>query len=403
MPIVKRVGNALLWTNDVQGECLGQLAKMSRLNILDGHIAVMPDAHLGKGACIGAVIPTREALIPAAVGVDIGCGMAAVKTTLKAEALPDSLAPCRSAIEKVVPVGRKKHPHPNLKGGPVATKLSYEARHGGLAETLPADWANHCGSLGGGNHFIELSLDEEGSMWIVLHSGSRGPGNRIGQRWIAEAKREMEQFHIQLPDKDLAYLREGTVSFEGYWHALSWAQDFAAHNRRLMMDAVIKATHAELPAFDLVDKAVECHHNYVSVTDGEQRELPHFSVTDSRVRVGRVRFLTRKGAISARQGELGIVPGSMGTSSYIVRGKGETKSYQSCSHGAGRRMSRSKAKETFTMNDLVAQTEGVECRRDAGVIDEIPGAYKPIDDVMAKQDDLVEVVAKLHAVLCVKG
>lgn len=401
MPVAGNIGNALLWSNDVDPLCREQIAAMSKLHIVDGHISVMPDAHLGKGACVGTVIPTREAVVPAAVGVDIGCGMIATKTTLEGKHLPDSLRSCRTAVEKHVPVGRGKHTKSMLKGRGVPTWLREQVRTTNhLAEVLPKDWEKHIGSLGGGNHFIELSLDDDGCVWIVLHSGSRGPGNRIGQRWIAEAKREMEKFHVVLPNTDLAYLREGSTAFDCYWEALVWAQEFAAWNRNVILELTLSALTERLPPFNVLDKAVNCHHNYVSTVDANDEPVRY---KPGRQGPGATRFLTRKGAISAREGELGVVPGSMGAATYIVRGKGESRSHQSCSHGAGRKMSRSKAKTTFTLDDLAKQTEDVECRVDAGVIDEIPGAYKDIDDVMARQNDLVDVVAKLKAVMCVKG
>ena len=401
MPIKDNIGSTLLWADDIEPDCKRQIAAMSQLRILDSHIAVMPDAHLGKGACIGTVIPTREAVVPAAVGVDIGCGMVAAKTTLRANDLPDSLRACRFAVEKAVPVGRGRHVRSQLKGHGTPAWLRRMVRttdH--LDEVVPRDWDTHIGTLGGGNHFIELSLDEDDAAWIVLHSGSRGPGNRIGQRWIAEAKREMERFHIALPDQDLAYLREGSTAFDDYWTALSWAQKFAAWNREIILRLTVGALGSELPPFGLKDKAINCHHNYVATVDTDDVPVDY---SPRKRGPGRTRFLTRKGAISAREGELGIVPGSMGASTYIVRGRGNPRSHLSCSHGAGRRLSRRRAKDTYDLIDLEKQTEGVECRTDSGVLDEIPAAYKDIDDVMECQSDLVAVEAKLRAVMNVKG
>jgi len=382
-----------VWTDEVESSALDQLVRMADLPVVHGHIAVMPDVHLGKGAAVGTVIPTRGAIIPAAVGVDIGCGMCAVRTTLTAGRLPESLRELRNRIERDVPVGFDMHGSGGLRkqaANAVAAGLrEILERHPGIAPKKSArdSWARQLGTLGGGNHFIEICLDEEDRVWVMLHSGSRGIGNRIGQYFIARARDEIARVDVRLADRDLAYLTEGTGLFADYWFALNWAQDYAARNRREMLDIVLAALASLLPPFELDSAAVNCHHNYAAKETHDGSEV----------------YLTRKGAIRAGAGELGIIPGSMGARSYIVRGKGSAKSYSSCAHGAGRRMSRSAARRHFSREDLVEQTEGVECRKDRGVIDEIPGAYKDIDQVMANQSDLVEPVHTLKQILCVKG
>ena len=380
----------------VEPEAQAQLRNIAALPFVGPWVAVMPDVHLGKGATVGSVVPTRGAVVPAAVGVDIGCGMAAVRTTLSAKDLPDSLAPLRGAIERAVPVG-------NGAGGEhrrVPDGIGTQLAKSGLMPRLARIRERHpqirfekverqIGTLGGGNHFIELCLDESERVWVMLHSGSRGTGNLIGTYFIECARRELEKrvlgFHV--PDRDLAFFLEGEPLFDDYVEAVSWAQDYARANREAMLTRVLQAMRGKLPAFQLDSVAVNCHHNYV------ERET-HF---------GRSLLVTRKGAVSAREGQLGIIPGSMGTRSYIVRGKGNPDSFNSCSHGAGRTMSRTKAKKLFTVDDQIKATEGVECRKDADVIDEIPMAYKDIDAVMAAQKDLVEVVHTLKQVICVKG
>jgi len=383
-----------IYTDDVDPEALSQLEQIARLPIVHGHVAVMPDVHVGIGATVGAVIPTRAAIIPAAVGVDIGCGMSAVRLSLEAGRLPDSLARVRAAIEAAVPVGFDRHPEPVIEPALLAAlKPRLDAlleRHPELRAMLrrPEEtWACQLATLGGGNHFIELCLDEQARVWVMLHSGSRGIGNAIGRYFIALAKRDMERHIGQLPHRDLAYLREGSEHFDDYLEALGWAQEYAMRNRRAMMARILAALRAELPPFSVGAEAIDCHHNYVA------RER-HF---------GERLYVTRKGAIRAGRGELGIIPGSMGARSYIVRGRGDPTSLESCAHGAGRRMSRSEAKRRFSAADLARQTEGVECRKDRGVVDEIPAAYKDIDAVMANQRDLVEVVHTLEQVVCVKG
>jgi tRNA-splicing ligase RtcB len=373
-----------------------QLQNLSGLPFVGPWIAAMPDVHLGKGATVGSVLPTRGAIIPAAVGVDIGCGMAAVRTTLTASDLPDSLAQLRSSIERSVPVG-------NGRGGEhrhVPASTTTRLVQSGMGDRLAAIKDKHrrirtdkierqLGTLGGGNHFIEICLDEVDAVWVMLHSGSRGTGNLIGTYFIELARRELARrvlgFH--LPDQDLAFFMEGEELFEDYVEAVSWAQEYARHNREAMMERVLGEMRHRLPKFQLAKMAVNCHHNYV------QRET-HY---------GEPLLVTRKGAVSAREGELGIIPGSMGTRSYIVRGKGNPESFHSCSHGAGRVMSRTAARQNITLAQHREATAHVECRKDAAVIDESPAAYKSIDAVMAAQSDLVEVVHTLRQVLCVKG
>jgi tRNA-splicing ligase RtcB len=391
------------WTEGVELEwdAMQQIRNISGLPILAGHVAVMPDVHLGKGATVGTVIPTRGAIIPAAVGVDIGCGMAAVRTELQAHQLPESLLAVRHAFEAAVPVGfdcHDKEINPTSEGPhgrDLRTKMqALYARFERLAilavlGRLDARrvWRQLC-SLGGGNHFIELCLDEAGVVWVMLHSGSRNIGKTIGEAAIGMAREAAAAAGVALPDKDLAWLNEGTAEFSQYVEALQWAQDYAALNRELMLFRVLNALRATLGhQVKTTEQVVNCHHNYATVEE-------HFG---SKV------WITRKGAVSAREGQLGIIPGSMGTRSYIVRGRGNPLSYCSCSHGAGRRMSRGAAKRMFDLEALASQTAGVECRKDSGVLDEIPGAYKDIDTVMAAQRDLVDVVHTLKQVLCVKG
>ncbi|MBZ4333234.1 RtcB family protein [Corallococcus interemptor] len=390
------------WTVGVpfEDEAKKQLRNLRGLPFIHKWVAVMPDVHRGYGATVGSVVPTVGAVVPAAVGVDIGCGMIAVRTTLRADQLPDSLRGVRSAIEAAVPHGRTDNGGRNDRGAWKDSPATHTAAWARLAEGYARIVAKHprigrgpelahLGTLGTGNHFIELCVDESDGVWLMLHSGSRGVGNRIGSHFIELAKQDMERFFIHLPDADLAYLPEGTEHFEDYVFAVSWAQDFAAMNRELMLHSAVEALKAsgELPAFELSESAVNCHHNYIS------REH-HF---------GKNCFVTRKGAVRAREGDMGIIPGSMGARSYIVRGKGNADAFHSCSHGAGRVMSREAAKKRFTLEDHAKATAGVECRKDVDVIDETPAAYKPIDAVMAAQADLVEVVHTLKQVVCVKG
>ena len=396
MPVRQEISDGLVpvkvYTGEIEAAARQQLVNISRLPIVHHHVAAMPDVHLGIGATVGSVIPTLKAIIPAAVGVDIGCGMMASRLSLRAEDLNEiSLKKIFRQIERDIPVGFEQHDKAlaqEAKPFQHGLKKILE-RHPGVQKRVGrhSDWTRQLGSLGGGNHFIEVCLDEAGGVWVMLHSGSRGIGNAIGTYFIELAKKDAERVQMQLPDRDLAYFQEGAQHFDDYVEAVGWAQDYARANREAMMDLVIEAMHRHLPAFEVTREAVNCHHNYV------ERET-HY---------GKQVWLTRKGAIRARKGELGIIPGSMGVQSYIVRGKGSAESFDSCAHGAGRRMSRNAAQKAFSIQDLERQTEGVICRKDKGVLDEIPGAYKNIDEVMANQSDLVEVVHTLKQVLCVKG
>jgi tRNA-splicing ligase RtcB (3'-phosphate/5'-hydroxy nucleic acid ligase) len=389
------------WTRGVplEDSALAQLKNVAALPFIHSHVAVMPDVHWGCGATVGSVIPTLGAIIPAAVGVDIGCGMMAVRTSLRAEHLPDDLSAVRSEIEAAVPHGRTDNGRRNDVGAwagepPAAAQARWSELEPGYQAVVDkhpkaahARGLGHLGTLGTGNHFIELCLDEEGRVWVMLHSGSRGVGNKFGSYFIERAKREMERWFIHLPDKDLAYFPEGSEGFIDYIRAVSWAQKYALANREVMMEAVLGVLRARWPDLGVAEMAVNCHHNYV-------RKERHF---------GKDVFVTRKGAVRAGKDELGIIPGSMGAKSFIVRGKGNRDSFETCSHGAGRAMSRAEAKRRFTVADHVQATEGVECRKDAEVIDETPMAYKDIDAVMAAQADLVDVVHTLRQVVCVKG
>jgi tRNA-splicing ligase RtcB len=390
------------WTRGVPFEAAAreQVERTAQLPFIHKWVAVMPDVHQGIGATVGSVVPTLRAVIPAAVGVDIGCGMMAVKTSLHAHQLPDQLAGLRSSIEAAVPHGRSDNGGRNDKGAwselPGATRAAWTELKGGYDAILTKHpkldrgaHVGHLGTLGTGNHFIEMCLDEQDHVWFMLHSGSRGVGNRIGTHFIELAKADMRRWFITLPDQDLAYFAEGSEHFDDYMGAVSWAQEYARVNRELMMQAVLAAVRGTgvLPPFEASLEAVNCHHNYVA------REH-HY---------GQNVLVTRKGAVRAGRGDLGIIPGSMGARSYIVRGLGNPESFHSCSHGAGRVMSRTEAKRRFSVDDHVAATIGVECRKDADVIDETPAAYKPIDLVMQAQRDLVEVVYTLKQVLCVKG
>ncbi|HEX9964063.1 MAG TPA: RtcB family protein [Allosphingosinicella sp.] len=390
-----------MWTRGVavDPKAREQLASAARMPFIFKHVAVMPDVHVGIGATVGSVIPTRGAVIPAAVGVDIGCGMMAARTSLHAPDLPDNLEGIRSAIEAAVPhgrdVGRSKRDKGSWGDPPpeiAAAWATLAERFKRITDKYPRlEKTNnfvHLGTLGTGNHFIELCLDETDQVWIMLHSGSRGVGNAIGSFFIELAKQDMRKWHVNLPDENLAYFPEGTDHFDDYVEAVGWAQDFAALNRRMMMTNVIRAIRTVIAKpFEAELEAINCHHNYV------QKEN-HF---------GENVLVTRKGAVRAAKGVMGIIPGSMGAKSFIVRGRGNPDSFDSCSHGAGRLMSRTEAKKTFTLDDHILATEGVECRKDAGVIDETPAAYKPIEAVMAAQADLVEIVHTLKQVVCVKG
>ena len=383
-----------IWTDEVDPKAMDQLCNLAELPFIHAHVAAMPDVHMGVGATVGSVIPTKGAIVPAAVGVDIGCGMNAVRLSLSAQQLPDSLRRVRSAIEAAVPVGFNMHKTDKAKRSTItalsnglSTVLGKHPKIANLQKKSYLTWVRQLGTLGGGNHFIELCLDENDDVWIMLHSGSRGIGNAIGRYFIEQAKKDMAGQLGRLPDKNLAYFSEDARHFDDYVEAVHWAQDYALVNRREMMRLIVEALSGVLPLFKATKEAINCHHNYVAVEE-------HFDETV---------FVTRKGAIRAGEGELGIIPGSMGARSYIVRGKGNASSFDSCAHGAGRRMSRTEAKKRFNARDLEAQTEGIECRKDKGVVDEIPGAYKDIDTVMENQRDLVDVVHTLRQVVCVKG
>jgi tRNA-splicing ligase RtcB len=387
------------WTRNVPFEeaAKQQLQNIAKLPFIHKWVAVMPDVHLGKGATIGSVIPTVGAVIPAAVGVDLGCGMMAAKTTLKASDLPDSLELMRNAIEKAVPHGlslggRDKGSWGDIPADVLQKWLALSETFKTLCEKHPwlekSNHIKHLGTLGSGNHFIEVCLDEADNVWVMLHSGSRGVGNKIGSHFIAQAKKDMERWFINLPDKDLAYIPEGSEHFSHYVEAVAWAQDFAQANREVMMARTLQTMREILAMpFSADVEAVNCHHNYI-------RQEQHF---------GKNVWVTRKGAVSARKGEMGIIPGSMGAKSYIVRGLGNEDSFCSCSHGAGRVMSRAEAKRRISLEEHSKAVAGVECRKDADVIDETPAAYKPIEAVMQAQEDLVEIMHTLKQVLCVKG
>lgn len=391
------------WTKGVPVEPAAhqQLVNLSRMPFAYKHLAVMPDVHLGKGATIGSVIATEGAVIPAAVGVDLGCGMMAVRTSLTASDLPDDLHPLRTEIERAIPHGRTNNGQRGDRGAwgevsdgiadvvlPIRERLDpILEKHPLLGRSVQRVFTQ-AGTLGTGNHFVEVCLDLQQRVWIMLHSGSRGIGNSIGTYFIQKAKDEMRRWFINLPDQDLAYLPEGSDHYGDYLEAVAWAQDYARLNREIMMTAALGALERKVPKpFTCTCSAVNCHHNYVSTEK-------HF---------GKQVLVTRKGAVSAQDGELGIIPGSMGARSFIVRGKGNRESFCSCSHGAGRVMSRTEAKRRFSAEDHIAAVAGVECRTDAGVIDETPAAYKDIAAVMAAQAGLVDVVHELKQVLCVKG
>ena len=383
-----------IFTDDIEAEAYEQLSNIAQLPFIHSHVAAMPDVHMGIGATVGSVIPTKGAIVPAAVGVDIGCGMNAVRLSIQAEQLPDNLKRIRSAIEAAVPVGFDMHKRD------IAQRSTIKPLNTGLEKILDKHrklfnpkkkpyqtWVRQLGTLGGGNHFIEICLDENDSVWIMLHSGSRGIGNMIGRYFIELARKDMERQQIRLPDRDLAYFTEGSEHFDEYVEAVQWAQDYAMINRREMMRLIVDVLKKDLPHFELEKQAINCHHNYVTVENHYGEDV----------------YITRKGAIKAGEGDYGIIPGSMGARSYIVRGKGNPTSFNSCAHGAGRRMSRTKAKKMFNTRDMEEQTMGIECRKDKGVIDEIPGAYKDIDTVMENQSDLVEIIHTLKQIVCIKG
>lgn len=389
------------WTRGVPvgDKAREQLIETARLPFVWPHVAVLPDVHWGMGSTVGSVIPMRRAIVPAAVGTDIGCGMCAVKTPLTSADLGDSAQRVFDDISRAIPHGRTDDGGPNDRGAwsepPMDVREQWanvrDAYERDVGLDRPRDRApRQLGTLGTGNHFVEVCLDESDAVWIMLHSGSRGVGNAIGSHYIAAAKRRCETDGIVLPNSDLAWLPEGTPEFDGYVRAVGWAQDYARRNREVMLRRAIEVLRPIAPHREwswLPDRAVNSHHNYV------QRE-EHF---------GEQLWVTRKGAVSARAGEMGIIPGSMGTRSYIVRGRGCADSFHTCSHGAGRVMSRGVARKTITVEQHAADTAGVVCRKDADVVDESPRAYKSIDSVMAAQSDLVEVVATLKQVICVKG
>jgi tRNA-splicing ligase RtcB len=403
MPIQKVVNKGKpvkIWTEDIDDNALEQLENLSQMPFIHKHVAIMPDVHWGMGATIGSVIPTKGAIIPAAVGVDLGCGMMAIQTSITANDLPDNLHNLRTHIESAVPHGRTDRGGKNDRGGYSKLPSLHEKRwatlssqYNSIIEKHPKAKAyntyQHMGTLGTGNHFIEVCLDEKDIVWVMLHSGSRGVGNKIGSYFISRAKEEMERWHINeyIPDKDLAYLVENTELFDDYCDAVLWAQNFAEHNRLAMMNNVMDVMHEHFGSFTTDKMAINCHHNYIAKEN-------HY---------GSNVWVTRKGAIRAREGDLGIIPGSMGAKSYIVQGKGNEESFCSCSHGAGRTLGRNQAKKLFTVEDLKAQTEGIECPKDEARIDEIPAAYKSIEKVMENQSDLVEVLHTLRQVVNVKG
>lgn len=375
-----------IWASELEPEAEQQIKNLASLPFIHSHIAVMADAHAGKGSTVGTVIATKGAIIPAAVGVDIGCGMCAVKLPFKVDLFQDNLSALRSSIERSIPVGFNQNKEISERVGKVLSKMAP------LENYSLEKAALQLGTLGGGNHFIEICADEENNAWLMLHSGSRNIGKTLAEKHIDKAKGLMKQYFISLPDSDLAYLTQKTIEFNAYINDLLWAQNYAKENRHEMILRALKdisyfVYKEEKSSDELITFRVDCHHNYTSQEN-------HF---------GENVWITRKGAVSARKDEYGIIPGSMGTASYIVIGKGNPNSFCSCSHGAGRKMSRAKARGSFSKDDLINQTSGVECRKDEGVIDEIPAAYKDIDEVMFNQKDLVEPIFKLKQLLCIKG
>lgn len=377
-----------VWVGDiseVEPQAMEQLYRVSRLPFIYKWVASMPDVHMGKGAAVGSVIAAKGAIVPALVGVDIGCGMLAAKLNIKAADLPDSLGELRLAIESRVPVGHGSHDYlrnPGLDPQDLSV-------FGDLKSEVLSRIGTQIGTLGGGNHFIELCLDGNDDVWVMLHSGSRNIGKEVAEKHISKAKGLMKQMFINLEDPDLAYFVQGTAEYQNYLNDVLWCQTWAKNNRLKMFDEVIGAIRKQMVEKDIkvVGEVTSCHHNYIALENHHGENV----------------IVTRKGAVSAKEGEWGIIPGSMGTKSYIVQGKGNPESFCSCSHGAGRRMSRSEAKRVFNLEDLKTQTEGVECRKDEGAIDEIPGAYKDIDQVMENQKDLVDVRYVIKQVLCIKG
>jgi len=362
------------------------LRNVSRLPCIYKHVALMPDAHLGKGSMVGSVIATKDAVIPATVGVDIGCGMMAVKTPFTSGILDRKMAEFRHEIERAIPVGFNAYKESVDEASRWAGWETFDELHPQIQDRKRKSMVQ-LGTLGGGNHFIEVCLDTEDNVWLMLHSGSRNIGKELAERHIATAK-TLHKLN-ELPSPDLAYFVHGTDEFKAYWHDLDWAQQYAMKNREIMMKRLLKSFNRMFNQQKdfRPEITVNCHHNYVSVEE-------HF---------GDKVYVTRKGAINAEDGRYGIIPGSMGAKSFIIKGLGNPQSFNSCSHGAGRKMSRTKAKSKYTIDDLKKQTAGVECRKDKGVVDEIPGAYKDIEEVMRAQNDLVEIVAELKQVICVKG
>ena len=384
--------NVLSWlpADQIEESAMRQIENLSRMPFIFKHVAVMPDCHFGMGATVGSVIPTNHAIIPAAVGVDIGCGMIAVKTPLTRDDLPRDLSDIRKAVEHQVPLSAG-HYNRSIKKTARPRIEQLEAKAAELDrldfyDKLDRNWRKQLGSLGSGNHFIEVVLDEEGYAWAFLHSGSRGVGNRIATHHIGIAKKLMEKWYIDLPDRDLAYLVEDTPEFDDYMADLDWAQEFALLNREEMMERIIRLLQHRCGDFDEVER-IQCHHNFT------KREH-HF---------GRNILVSRKGAIEAREDQLGLIPGSMGTRSYVVRGKGNRASFNTAPHGAGRRLSRNKARSFFTMDDFDRDMEGIEVNRSEAFLDELPGAYKDIDLVMEQSDDLVEIVHTFRQIVNVKG
>ena len=384
-----------VWTEGLDKGVVEQLLNVSLIPFIHNHVAVMPDAHVGMGCTIGTIIPTHKAIIPAAVGVDIGCGMMAAKTNITAKDLPDNLSKIRNSIEKIIPLGpgrchRKEYSLNKTKNqfvsqGEVNQFLKNDPDE--MFGITTRKWREQIGSLGGGNHFIEICIDEDDFVWVMLHSGSRGIGNKIGMVFIRKAKEDMRIHQVNLPDKNLSYFSEGTEHFNDYVEAVAWAQEYAFINRQVMMTLIFGQLEYYFPQVRVEEQAINCHHNYV--------EKEHH--------YGESIWVTRKGAIRAKEDDMGIIPGSMGTKSYIIKGKGNKESFHSCSHGAGRRMSRKQAFNKFTMDDLEKQTPGVEMQRREAIIDEIPGAYKDIDQVMKDQEDLVTVIHTLKQIVNVKG
>ena len=379
--------DVLSWvTHSLSSDEMDMLRNVSRLPCLFKHVALMPDAHLGKGSMVGSVIATKDAVIPATVGVDIGCGMMAVKTPFKSGILDRKLKEFRHEIERAIPVGFNDHKEPLSESLAWERWSEFDDLHRGVQDRKRKAM-KQLGTLGGGNHFIEVCLDTEDNVWLMLHSGSRNIGNEVATRHIATAK-SLHDLNT-LPAADLAYFVKETPEFKAYWHDLAWSQEYAMKNREIMMARLVRSFNRMFNDQETWDAeiTVNCHHNYVAIEE-------HF---------GDEVYVTRKGAINAEEGRYGIIPGSMGAKSFIIRGLGNPEAFNSCSHGAGRKMSRTKAKARFTRDDLEQQTAGVECRKDKAVIDEIPGAYKDIEEVMRAQSDLVEVVAELKQVICVKG